>query len=286
MPENKLIRIDRPNGKNYIISILAREPKFFKNKARHTFCEITENELFKLQNIRDLAPKTKRYHWYNSGVDRKNLVTYKPKNPIDLIGQKFGRLTVIGIDEDYKFKYRRTKWLCKCDCGNIRSVRTQQLRTKTTQSCGCLRKQLAKERTAPPILICQKYVYTNYKSRARQKNFDFDISLDYFTSLTQEKCFYCNASPSNKVKRLDYEFFYNGIDRIDSTKGYVHGNIVPCCRTCNFAKGDSTLLDFFKWVEKIYKIFEARQKYINDNDNMEDSVKIRNDEYFNTLMNT
>lgn len=43
----------------------------------------------------------------------------------DLTGQKFGRLTVIEQAEDYidsKGKHY-AKWLCKCECGNIKIVR-------------------------------------------------------------------------------------------------------------------------------------------------------------------
>lgn len=58
---------------------------------------------------------------------------------LDLIGQRFGRLTVIGKDE---IKNHRQYWLCRCDCGNEKIVSTHSL-TKGTQSCGCLQKERA-----------------------------------------------------------------------------------------------------------------------------------------------
>lgn len=52
---------------------------------------------------------------------------------LNLMGQQFGRLTVIGKG-DNKGKY--TTWLCKCDCGNIKCIRTDQLRSGSVVSCG------------------------------------------------------------------------------------------------------------------------------------------------------
>ena len=51
---------------------------------------------------------------------------------IDLTGQKFGHWTVLEYDKD-------SKWLCKCDCGTIKSVNTVSLRKGLSTSCGCYR---------------------------------------------------------------------------------------------------------------------------------------------------
>lgn len=56
---------------------------------------------------------------------------------IDLTGQKFGRLTVI---EKYG-KDTPTKWLCKCDCGNVCVVVGNSLKRGLTKSCGCIQKE-------------------------------------------------------------------------------------------------------------------------------------------------
>lgn len=62
---------------------------------------------------------------------------------IDLIGQIFGRLTV--IQEDNTRSGGHVKWLCKCNCGNpnLISVSGAHLRNNHTQSCGCLQKEKA-----------------------------------------------------------------------------------------------------------------------------------------------
>ena len=57
---------------------------------------------------------------------------------IDLTGQRFGRLTVIKKDTERKTK-SGSYWICQCDCGNIKSVRSSSLRNGDIQSCGCYR---------------------------------------------------------------------------------------------------------------------------------------------------
>jgi hypothetical protein len=64
---------------------------------------------------------------------RKNGVPGRAK---DLTGRKFGRLTVVsyaGRSDD-----GRIMWLCKCSCGNTKTVMTQSLTSGDTRSCGCL----------------------------------------------------------------------------------------------------------------------------------------------------
>ena len=59
----------------------------------------------------------------------------------DLIGQRFGRLTV--IKREGKDKHNRATWLCKCDCGNEKVVNSNNLRNGSTTSCGCLKREMA-----------------------------------------------------------------------------------------------------------------------------------------------
>jgi len=46
---------------------------------------------------------------------------------------------------------------------------------------------------------------------------------------------------------------YNGVDRIDSTKGYIKDNLVPCCEICNKAKSNLDIEIFLNWVNRIKK---------------------------------
>ena len=57
----------------------------------------------------------------------------------DLIGKRYGQLTVIGYDGVHitPCGTRRHLWLCVCDCGKIKSVQGVNLKNGNTISCGC-----------------------------------------------------------------------------------------------------------------------------------------------------
>lgn len=62
---------------------------------------------------------------------------------VNIEGQKFGRLLVekfVGQSKD-----RKALWKCRCDCGNITTVRGKHLRQGKIVSCGCYRRQRVTE---------------------------------------------------------------------------------------------------------------------------------------------
>lgn len=73
----------------------------------------------------------------------KNSVN-KCKCLYDLTGKKFGRWTVIGKSKD-KTSNGKPKWLCRCECGNEKSIDGWTLRSGQSKSCGCLHLELLKE---------------------------------------------------------------------------------------------------------------------------------------------
>ena len=54
----------------------------------------------------------------------------------DLTGKRYGRLTALKLDH---IANRKSYWLCQCDCGNTKVIRSDCL--GTTLSCGCLKKE-------------------------------------------------------------------------------------------------------------------------------------------------
>ena len=64
---------------------------------------------------------------------------------IDLTGKQFGRWTVLYRDMNAK----TTRWICRCSCGNIKSVTPGNLKNprpeKRSTSCGCYQKEQARK---------------------------------------------------------------------------------------------------------------------------------------------
>lgn len=175
---------------------------------------------------------------------------------INLIGKRFSRLVVI---QEAEKRNNRICWRCRCDCGNEKDIRGWALRGGGTKSCGCLNIEKAikqgKSRAKPLGEASKRILYNNYYQAAKMKSMDFALSLDDFGSLTKQNCFYCGIPPQQIVSghRLNGSYKYNGIDRIDSSKGYILGNVVSCCKYCNFAKHEMTQKEFFEWIIKVYE---------------------------------
>ena len=65
----------------------------------------------------------------------------------DIVGQIFGRLTIISLNKE-KSKEEKRAWVCaKCECGNIIDVSLNALRRGNTTSCGCYNKEVNSQRS-------------------------------------------------------------------------------------------------------------------------------------------
>lgn len=62
---------------------------------------------------------------------------------LELEGQPVGRLLV--LYECGRSKGKRVLWKCRCECGNECVVSSSQLKNQRTQSCGCLKRDRARE---------------------------------------------------------------------------------------------------------------------------------------------
>lgn len=52
-------------------------------------------------------------------------------------------MTVLEEDIERSKKEKKSYWICKCDCGNVRSIRGTSLNFGEAKSCGCLQKEKA-----------------------------------------------------------------------------------------------------------------------------------------------
>lgn len=74
------------------------------------------------------------------------------RNNDDLTGMKFNRLTVVELNKEYAKEYfektdkKARFWDCICECGNNHIVKTSDLKSGETKSCGCLLKSIGGSR--------------------------------------------------------------------------------------------------------------------------------------------
>lgn len=177
----------------------------------------------------------------------------------NFIGQKFGRLTIVGFDKRVKTPGSQFAfWFCKCECGNTISVKRGSLTSGNTRSCGCLANELTAQRNRKHLSDSQctavYFLYKKYRQSAKRRGYDFNIDIDEFSLITKENCIYCGCEPSTVVKsNWGDEYVHNGIDRLDNSRGYTSDNIAPCCSVCNRAKNKMNYDDFMNWIDKIIR---------------------------------
>ena len=154
----------------------------------------------------------------------------------------------------------RNSYLIECKCGYRRHIHVSEWPRfldgthKANIRAGCRKCNLLDKPTSEKINSGYRYLYNSLKSSCKRIKRDFELSYEEACTLYKGNCAYCGKPPSNTVK-VNVEKFgvkYNGIDRIDSSKGYVENNVAPCCYTCNRFKSDLALPDFLEHVENIY----------------------------------
>lgn len=176
----------------------------------------------------------------------------KPRR--DLQGQRFGRLIV--MKQTNESLRGMTVWECKCDCGNTRRVPSSALVSGNTTSCGCLTKERQRSVVAlPEGEAAFNFLIKSYRQNARTKGRVFELTKDEFRKLTSSVCFYCGIKPSSVINHACFNgvYAYNGVDRIDSDKGYTTDNCVSCCKRCNRAKDNMTQQDFADLISRIFQ---------------------------------
>ena len=80
------------------------------------------------------------------------------------------------------------------------------------------------------IMYYGAHTYKRYKYGAAYRKLSFEITESDFNAMKRMGCTFCGLQKS----------LYIGIDRIDSSRGYVKDNVQPACTTCNFMKKDVT----------------------------------------------
>ncbi len=185
---------------------------------------------------------------------------------LDLIGMKYGRLTIVSSTA---IKANDSAlWNCVCDCGGKKVASTRHLQLGKVRSCGCLNNEKRAERAYEMSLNNIKYSSSSELSARQVWRLAYkDMLFEDFLLLSQKNCYYCASPPSNirnsplsdkgasiMAKENGY-FKYNGLDRVDNTRPHSKENCVPCCKWCNYAKRERTTEEFKSWIVELNNHF-------------------------------
>ena len=151
----------------------------------------------------------------------------------NLINKKFGKLTVVKLIE----RSIGVSWLCRCECGNEKEYITAEL-TRKNGVKQCRQCSNQSRRTGYEEITGSQW--SKIKKGAIKRNIAFDITLEYIWQLflnQGRKCAYTHIE-------LKFGKNYNrnsadttaSLDRIDSNKGYIEGNVQWVHKNVNIMK--------------------------------------------------
>lgn len=196
----------------------------------------------------------------------------KPFGLDDLTGEIFNRLTVIKRVNTIGL---RPRWLCKCSCGKDVEASSTALRMKRQQSCGCYGREINHK---PKFLLRTyqessfNYFWKTFVKRAKKK-FGFHLERNEWDKIVRQPCHYCARiekrcrplvfKEMTEEERAKHDIFINGVDRLDSSKGYELENCVPCCWGCNTGKSNKSYAEFILMCELVVRNRSTKYCLIN-----------------------
>lgn len=149
-------------------------------------------------------------------------------------GDRINSFTIISLASPGRLGVHK-RWNIRCQCGKEFNKSSNDIKRQV--SCGCHMNKF------DPVRTMYSYLLRRHARFAGEP-----VSFDEFAEHSIANCFYCDTAPANNFSG----WAYSGIDRIDSARGYIVGNVRPSCWICNRMKNDLTEEEFFAHIKTIY----------------------------------
>lgn len=174
-------------------------------------------------------------------------------------GDRFGTLVVLDPDvEDFQRREHKYGVLVRCDCGVEKVVIFSDLLFKL-RSCGCLRVQRGSEsRSWRGYGKVAKNTFNKIRRGAMSRGYGFDLTIEQMSDLfvaQDEKC--ALSGVALEFGSGPRPITTASLDRIDSSQGYVVGNVQWVHKHVNMMKQDHSDADFVEWCRKVARHHDA-----------------------------
>jgi hypothetical protein len=155
---------------------------------------------------------------------------------INLSNKKFGRLTAVRpVGKTSQGTYI---WECLCVCGKTKNIRGYHLTGEKTRSCGCLTRQNANIKWEGSGEV-PRWLWNNYRISAIKRKIEFNLTAKQMWDLVlnqNKKCALSGEDLTFNIDPIKRNQTNASLDRIDSKKGYIVGNLQWVTKEINFAK--------------------------------------------------
>jgi len=182
-------------------------PKWEYNKTKHHFCS---------------QECAKQYQKENTIL------------PIPTMGEKYKSLTFIKTEE----KHNKIYYICQCDCGETTSI--QRSKWKVTTMCN--NRKNHKGEKCGAFRGYGEISLTHWNSiirGAKKRKLEFLIDIEYAWDLFLSQARRCALSNVSLIMSKNYGNKKTAsLDRIDSSKGYIEGNVQWVHKNINKLKMD------------------------------------------------
>lgn len=160
---------------------------------------------------------------------------------INCIGSKYGKLTV--ISEHSKTRNGHIRYNCQCECGNVKAILLTHLRQGNTKSCGCdkpkgnTHKQWKGVGEISGDFWYNHIVRSANGNKGRRNSISLTITKEYIWDLFLQQNRRCALTGMElyfpDVNKASYTA---SLDRIDSSLGYIEGNVQWVHKDVNIMK--------------------------------------------------
>ncbi len=99
--------------------------------------------------------------------------------------------------------------------------------------------------------------FRSYKGNAKKRGIEFKITKEYLKTLPL-KCAYTGIDLTWEANKLNTA----SLDRVDSSLGYIEGNLVFCCSAINYMKLDNSPEKFIELCNMVTDYNRNKQKEI------------------------
>ena len=185
-------------------------------------------------------------------IPRRKDVSREGRQRIDLTGQKFGKLEVLSF---HHVDNGSACWLCKCECGNEKAIIRADFLKKSATNCGCDTSEILHRIHFKGFGEISLSCFNFYKIGAVRRNLPFEITIEYIWDLFLKQNRLCALTGallkfgSRRRKRPVEQTA--SLDRIDSNKGYIEGNLWWIHKDINWLKNNWPLQEFLDLCAKI-----------------------------------